>query len=153
MNNVRNIVGSEGRDGHYRHEEQECSQYHVPSLPTRNIKTDDNQRSEAERTLNASSTVPWTILVHVRCKIVSMPYSSWVNPAISRVRSFVVPPAPHVTLTANGFNSIMRAIRETRFSKPYETIAMYSDDHPDSRAETALLHLVRLWREELKSVE
>ena len=70
-------------------------------------------------TRSAASTVPCTIFVHVKCKIVSAPYSSCVKLAKSNDLSFVVPPAPHVTLTASGFSATMRAMRETRFSKPY----------------------------------
>ena len=39
--------------------------------------------------------------------------------ASSRLRSFVEPPAPHVTLIASGFKADKREMRDTRFSKPY----------------------------------
>ena len=69
-------------------------------------------------TRRASSTVPCIIFVQVKCMIVSSPQSFWANPARSRLRSIVLPPAPHVTETARGFNEDSREIRVSKFSNP-----------------------------------
>lgn len=79
------------------------------------VRYDTNQK----RTLSASLTIPCSILVHVRCSNVSTAYSVCVKPASSRLRSFVEPPAPHVTLIANGLSAQRREMRENRFSNPY----------------------------------
>jgi hypothetical protein len=79
------------------------------------VRNDTNQK----RTLSASLTIPCSILVHVRCINVSTACSVCVKPASSRLRSFVVPPAPHVTLIANGLSAQRREMRENRFSNPY----------------------------------
>ena len=104
-------------DSPYHRGEQGCSRFPFPSLPVYSVRVVPREKY-IERTLNAASTVPCTIFVHVKCRIVSAPYSSCVSPAKSRVQSFVVPPAPQVILTANGFKATIRAMRDTRFSKP-----------------------------------
>ena len=70
-------------------------------------------------TRNVLSRRPGTKLVQVRCKTVSIPCSAWVNPARSTLRSFVEPPAPHVTVVAIGRNELNRPILPSKFSKPY----------------------------------
>ena len=77
------------------------------------------------QTRRASSTVPWTMLVQVRCMTVSTPYSFCVNDARSSVRSLVDPPAPHVMLIARGFRSAKREIRRRRLVKPCIRIALH----------------------------
>ena len=70
-------------------------------------------------TRRASSTMPGSMLVHVRCRIVSMLHSDCVNPAKSKLLSLVEPPAPHVTLIAIGCSAERREIREMRLSNPW----------------------------------
>lgn len=80
-------------------------------------------------TLRTSSTIPFTMFVHVRCRMVSNLYSSCVNPASSRLRSFVDPPAPHVTLIAIGLRLDNRSMREIKFSNPWdETLSLTDAD-------------------------
>ena len=77
------------------------------------------------QTRSASSTVPCTMLVQVRCMTVSTPYSLCVNEARSSVRSLVDPPAPHVILIARGFRSAKREIRRRRLLKPCIRVALH----------------------------
>lgn len=102
------------------------------------------------QTRSASSTVPCTMLVQVRCMTVSMPYSLCVNEARSSVRSLVDPPAPHVILIARGFRSAKREIRRRRLLKPCIRIALHKiRDH-------VLIDLAYLFSsrwEELEGVE
>lgn len=78
----------------------ECSVYPVLLLPGNFVRK--GRGSNYRRTRKASSTMPGSMFVHVRCRIVSIPYSDWVKPARSRLLSLVEPPAPHVTLIAMG---------------------------------------------------
>lgn len=89
--------------------------YQVLSVPTPVLQLRD-------RTLRTSSISPSCMFVHVKCKTVSRLYGcDWVIPASSKLRSLVDPPAPHVTLIANGSRVARREIRATKFSKPYRT--------------------------------
>jgi hypothetical protein len=78
-----------------------------------------------------------------------MPYTSWVSVANSKLRSLVDPPAPHVMLTAVGFNCDKRDMRAIRFSKPCET----ATEHCVKLHDQSLQHLLRARRKELERVE
>jgi hypothetical protein len=103
----------------------------------------------AERTLRASSTIPFIIFVHVKCNTVSIPYPVCVSSASSRLRSFVDPPAPQVILIAIGLRAERRSIRVIRFSNPYG--GMLSSWDIDKRKDR--LDLICSWRKELECVE
>ena len=83
------------------------------------------QSHGVERTLRASSTIPFIIFVHVKCNTVSTPYPVCVSSASSRLRSFVDPPAPHVILIAIGLRAERRSMRVIRFSNPYDGMVKF----------------------------
>ena len=64
------------------------------------------------------SIVPSTMFVHVRWSRVSIEYSFWIISARSRLLSWVVPPAPQVTLTPMGLSADMRDTRVSKLAKP-----------------------------------
>jgi hypothetical protein len=76
-------------------------------------------------TFSASSTIFLPILVHVRCKMIcSLPRASSnlaISAASSRLLVAVLPPAPHVTLTATGGDrgaDVNRWIRSSKLARP-----------------------------------
>jgi len=98
-----------------------CSWFLGP-WQTKNNKWVINQNKEGivkgkRCTFRTWSIKPVCIFVQVRCRIVLIPVF-WIQLASSRLRSFVEPPAPHVTLIASGCKADKREIRDMRFSKP-----------------------------------
>lgn len=59
-----------------------------------------------------------SMLVHVRCMLVLRSKRRWASMQSSRVRSLVLPPAPHVTSAYSGFWAAMRPMRLYRFFTP-----------------------------------
>lgn len=59
-----------------------------------------------------------SMLVQVRCMLVLRSKRRWASMHSSRVRSLVLPPAPHVTSAYSGFCAAMRPMRLYRFLTP-----------------------------------
>jgi hypothetical protein len=70
-------------------------------------------------TASASSTLPRSMLVQVRCMHVSSPWTVCATAHSSVVLSNVEPPAPQVHVTKVGDSTCILPIRSYRFERPY----------------------------------